>query len=148
MAQSVEVTEEVNNGTTNNTPITKSINTRYLKSSQDQGSGALLVVAGRDTMDTRVVSEDNATVLAAANGVTTTDIEKLLAVTVLKGPSGREVAAPFAKSIAKIDIVEFYADLQTPTDSVIVLQADKNDAERKVYIVDETYTAIKAKWLL
>lgn len=143
MAQFVEITEEINNGTTNQSPITKSLNTHFIKSSQVNGTGAEIIMRGRDTMDSRIVTETNAAVLAAANAAPTSDIQKLLAVTVKKGPGGREEATPFALNIAKINVVEFYEDPQDSADSIIVVSGDKNQAERRVYTVDETYASLK-----
>jgi len=143
MAQFVEVTEEINNGTTNDTPITKSLNTHFLKSSQVNGTGAEVIMRGRGTMDSRIVSETNAAVLAAANAAPTSDVEKMLSLTVKKGPSGRTESTPFALSMAKINVTEFYADLQDNTDSIVIVSGDDNQAERRVYLVDETYAALK-----
>jgi hypothetical protein len=149
MSQVIEITEEINNGTTNQTPITKSLNVDYVKGNQDRATGGSEIeMAGRSTKDSRIVSEDASTVLAAANAAPTTDIERLMALTVVRFPGKLEEATPVARNFAKREVVEFYANPQDAGQTVIVEAEDKNSAERQVYIVDEDYATVGALWVL
>jgi hypothetical protein len=149
MSQSIEITEEKVNGTTHTTPITKSYNTAFIKSTRVNGSKCELELMGKNTKDIRLVSETNAAVLAAANAAPTTEIETLLAVTVKKVDGDLESrVTPYAENLAKATIVEYFADPKDATDSIVVVAVDRNTIDRKFYTVDETYAALKAKWLL
>ena len=69
MAQSIEVTEKVVNGKTHGTPVTKSINTLYIKSFSGVDAAGTddteIFLRGRATKDLRRVDENYAAVLAA-----------------------------------------------------------------------------------
>lgn len=147
--QSIEVTEEVVNGFTHSTAITKSYNTFFIKDTAVNGTGCEIELYGRATKDTRKVTETNAAVLSAANAAPTTDIEKLLAVTVKARQGDVESAVtPYAMNLSKRSIVEYYADPNDANDSIVIQSIDKNSVERIIYTVDETYAALKADWLL
>jgi len=149
MAQSFEVTEVSVNGNSHKTALTKSYNSFFVKNTKVNGSGCELELLGRATKDVRIVSESNAAVLAAANAAPTTTIEKLLAVTVKSKQGDLESRiTPYAMSLSKNTIVEYYADPNDAADTIVIVAREKNTVERIIYTVDETYAAIKAKFLL
>jgi hypothetical protein len=149
MAQSIEITEVKNNGKELCTPMTKSYNTAFIDSTRVDGTGCEIFLGGRNTKDVRKVSETNAAVLAAANAAPTTDIEKLLALTV-KAKAGdlESRITPYAMNVNKANIVEYFADPSDAADSIVIIATGKNSAERMVLVVDQTYAALKAKFLL
>lgn len=153
MAQAIEVTEVINNGNTHKTAITKSINTRFIESFQREDITAAsndtkIILFGKGTKDSRHVSEAYGTVLTAMNAAPTTDIQKALTMTVKARQGDIETGITYLKAVAKKQIVEFYADPTDATDTIIVVAEGENNAERRVYLVNETYAATKAFWLL
>ena len=153
MAQSIEVTEKVVNGKTLGTPLVKSLNTSYIERTQAVDASGTndteIFLGGRNTKDLRRVDETQAAVLAAMNAAPTTDIETGLSVTVKKKEGDlEERITPYLLTIAKSQIVEYYADPNDDTDSIIIVAVNDNSAERTIYTVDDTYAALKAKWLL
>jgi len=153
MAQALEVTEKEVNGKIHATPITKSINSDFVEYFRGvDASGAddsEIFLKGRATKDLRIVDENYAAVLAVMNGATTTQVEKAVSLTVKKkeGQLESEVI-PYLRGFSKIKIVEFYEDPNASGDSVVITSRGKNDMERDTWYVSETYTAIKAKFLL
>ena len=153
MAQSFEVTEKINNGKTLATPLTKSYNTQYVERARGVDATGTddteIFLAGRNTKDLRRVDENYATVLAAMNAPVTTDIEKGLSLTVkYKQGDLPENVTPYLQIFGKHEIVEYFADPNNPTDTVIIVATGETNIEREVYFVDEEYPDVKAKWLL
>ena len=149
MAQSIEITEEINNGKTHPSPITKSINTFYVKATQSNGAKCEIELKGRSTQDYRIVSESNSAVFALAVAAPTTDINTLFAAPVKQFPGGLELETFVDRNFSMVSVVEFYDNPQDAGVSTVIVEAEeKNTAERAVYIVEETYTNIKAKWVL
>ena len=153
MAQSLEVTETINNGSTHSSAITKSYNSDFVE--RFRGVDAAgdddteIFMKGRATKDLRRVSENYAAVLAAMNGATTTQVEKSISLTVKKEEGDLESnVTPFLQGFAKVRVVEFYEDPQDYGDSIVITARGKNDQERQVWTVDEDYAAVKALWLL
>ena len=153
MAQALEVTEKEVNGLVHATPITKSINSdfvEYFRGVDASGTDdSEIFLRGRATKDLRRVDENYAGVLAVVNGATTTQVEKAVSLTVKKreGQLESEVT-PYLQGFPKVKIVEFYEDLNASGDSIVITSRGKNDMEREIWYVSETYAAIKAKWLL
>ena len=153
MAQSFEVTEKVVNGKTHATAITKSYNSafvdRFVGVDASGTDDTEVFLKGRATKDLRRVNENYAAVLAAMNAAPTTDIEKAISLTV-KAKQGdlEERITPYLQGFGKLSIVEYYADPNDANDSIVITAKGKNDMERQVWTVDDTYAAIKAKWLL
>lgn len=156
MAQSLEVTETINNGSTHSSAITKSYNSDFVE--RFRGVDAAgdddteIFMKGRATKDLRRVSENYAAVLAAANFAATdptTAIETTLSLTVKKEEGDLESnVTPFLQGFSKVRVVEFYEDPQDSGDSIVITARGKNDQERQVWTVDEDYAAVKALWLL
>lgn len=153
MAQAIEVTEKAVNGKTHQTAITKSYNTALIETVNNLtvvgGDDAEVFLGGRATKDVRTTNEDQATIDLLMNAAPTTDIEKGLLLTV-KAKDGQleSNTTPYVKIFGKAQVVEFFADPNDATDSFVITRYGKNNAERSVYLVDETYAAIKALWLL
>ena len=149
MSQIVEVTEERNNGRPISPFRTKSLVVQNIESINDEGGKAQIFMRGKGTKDERLVSESYNTVSDAANAAPTADVKRVVKVTV-KAKQGdlEERTTPYSKAIPKNQIVEFYADDQEPNDSQIVVVEGVNpgSAERSVYLVDDTYTALKAEF--
>lgn len=147
MSQFIEVTEEQNNGATHETAITKSLVLSAIDDFVAEGSKTIIFVKGRGQKDTRLVSEDYATVLAAANAAPSADVERVVDFTVkaMQGDLESRVT-PYNKGINKDQVIEFYADPQDANDSIVVTSLSKNEAERVVYTVDDTYANIKSSF--
>lgn len=153
MAQSIEVTEKEVNGRTNSSPITKSINTDYIESFRGVDASGTddteIFLKGRATKDLRRVNENYAAVAAAAIVVSTSVKDLIVSLTVKKKSGDIEAnVTPYLTGIPKHTIVEYFADPNDATDSIVVTARGKNDMEREYWTVDETYAAIKAKFLL
>jgi hypothetical protein len=144
MAQSIEVTELENNGTINKTPVTKSLNVLYIESIGEtrDNLNSEIFMSGKSTKDFRVCLETQAALVLLANAAPTADIVRVLDLTVVNkvGNLPRET---YKKAINKYEVVEFYADTQEPTNTVVIVQETENNAERSVYIVDEDYSTVK-----
>ena len=153
MAQALEVTEKEVNGTVHATAIVKSINSdfvEYFRGVDASGTDdSEIFLKGRATKDLRRVDENYAAVLAVMNGATTTQVEKAVSLTVKKreGQIESEVS-PYLQGFAKVKVVEFYEDPNVSGDSIVITSRGKNDMERDVWYVSESYDAIKASWLL
>jgi hypothetical protein len=153
MAQSFEVTEKVVNGKTHGTALTKSYNSAYVENFKGVDASGTddteVFLKGRATKDLRRVDENYAAVLAAMNAAPTTTIEKSISLTVKAKQGDLEAnIVPFLKGFGKSTIVEYFADPNDAADSIVITAEGKNDMERAVWTVDETYAAIKAKFLL
>ena len=153
MAQALEVTEKEVNGLVHTTPITKSINSDFVETFRGVDASGTddteVFLTGRATKDLRRVNENYAAVLAAMNGATTSQLEKSVSLTVKKkeGQLESEVT-PYLRGFPKVKTVEFYEDLNASGDSIVITSRGKNDMEREIWYVSETYAAIKAKWIL
>ena len=155
MAQSLEVTETINNGKTYSTEITKSYNSRFVKRARGVAVGSdnftEVFMKGRATKDLRRVRQDYATVLAAINGLEQTLLgnDRVMSLTVkARGGDLESNITPYLQMFPKNDVVEFYADPNDSGDSIVITQAGKNNQERQVWTVDEDYAGVKALWLL
>jgi len=153
MAQALEVNEKEVNGKVHESPIIKSINTDYIeyfKGVDDSGvDDTEIFLKGRATKDLRIVEENYLAVLSGVNGATTTQIEKSLSLTVKKkdGQLESEIT-PYSQGFAKVKVVEFYEDPNAIGDSIVITSRGKNDMERDVWYVGDSYDSIKASWLL
>lgn len=151
MAQSIEVTEKVQNGITNATPVVKSYVVANIESHQAvDASGANdseVFLTGRGMKDLRRVDQDYASVLALINAAPSADVEKTVDL-VVKRKDGQleERVTPFNKAVEKHRIVEFYEDTNAAGNSVVIVKKDDNRAERVIYYVTNTYAALKASF--
>ena len=146
MAQFIEVTELDQNGNSEAAPnLTKSLVVHNIESMQAQGSNALIFMAGRGTKDVRVVQEDYATVLAAANAAPAANVQRTVDLVVKKREGElEERVTQYNKAIEKNRIVEFYENPNVTGDSIVIVRKDHKRAERVIYYVDNDYASLKA----
>jgi len=151
MAQSIEVTEKVNNGIENATSIVKSYVVANIESHQAvDASGdddSEIFLNGRGMKDLRRVEQDYATVLGLINAPSTADVERTVDLIVKKREGQLEERTTiYNKAIEKSRIVEFYLDANSPGDSIVVVKKDYKRAERVIYYVQNSYNQLKASF--
>jgi len=151
MAQSIEVTEKVNNGIENATSIVKSYVVANIESHQGvDASGdddSEIFLNGRGMKDLRRVEQDYATVLGLINAPSTADDERTVDLIVKKREGQLEERTTiYNKAIEKSRIVEFYLDVNSPGDSIVVVKKDHKRAERVIYYVQNSYIQLKASF--
>ena len=144
-------TEKNQNGSLHATPITKSYVVANIESHQAVDASGTndseIFLSGRGTKDLRRVDQNYAAVLAAINAAATANVEKTVDLSVKKKDGQlEERVVPFNKAIEKDRIVEFYEDPNVSGDSIVIVKKDVNRAERVIYYVSDTYTALKASF--
>lgn len=151
MAQSIEVTEKVNNGIENATSIVKSYVVANIESHQAvDASGeddSEIFLNGRGMKDLRRVEQDYTTVLGLINAAPTADVERTVDLTVKKREGElEERVTPYSKAVEKSRIVEFFVDPNVAGDSIVVVKKDHKRAERVIYYVENSYIQLKASF--
>jgi hypothetical protein len=151
MAQSIEATEKQVNGITHKTPIVKSYVVANIESHQGvDASGdddSEIFLRGKGIKDLRRVDQNYAAVLALINAAPSADVEKTVDM-VVKKKDGQleERVTQYNKAIEKDRIVEFWEDLNSIGNSIVVVKKDINRAERVIYYVTNSYAALKASF--
>jgi len=151
MAQSIEITEKVENGTTHPNPIVKSYVVNHIESHQGVDpagdNDTLVFLSGKGLKDLRRVDQDYATVLGLINASPSADVERTVDLVVKRKEGQLEAnVTPYNKSINKNRIVEFYEDPNSIGNSIVIVTKHRNRAERINYYVTNTYAALKASF--